>query len=202
MNDPNMSPTWEAQNEPPATNVRIVHINRQAQTERQVALLLAIVGNVSQFLLPVRAGESTVSAIKESLDSETFSSASATFIRTCNRLDGILDDEARWTTEEADSLEKVVHESAVAQRDALQAQAAECKNRSRPSRALNLKISHTQAGKTLCYVGNLDDAAGCVYGMGSNLKEAMEDFDNQFSGTDKKGKKRKTNDEEQDSAQA
>ncbi len=154
---------------------------------QQCGILLTIIEKLESYLIPNNAEPGVT--IRE-IDREVQTSAAATFIRTCNRLDMILDSEQRWTDDARRQAIKVIGEMYVAQKEALtsQKEASELQkiayNAARqPSMMLQATLYPLPNGGFVAGHGNPALPEGFFYAVGKTPAEAFANFDKEFRET-------------------
>lgn len=112
---------------------------------------------------------------ESSIDKEVATSAEATFIGVCNKLDDLV--AGLGTYELETKFEKLVIEGAEADIVNRRQQALTAKNLRRPSVIYHPEIAKTETGAWCAYYGDLTQPEACVIGVGDTVENAMLDFD-------------------------
>lgn len=150
--------------------------SREATTAQQLSALLAICRTLEPWLL-----EPVVDAGQEApeLDGGVVAAAAATFIKTCDSLDRILDDSSRWDLKKSNELYDAIVESQKCQQSLLKAQTISAAEVQRPSVQIRPTVMVFQGGY-LAFWGDPYTAGACIYGKGTTPAAALQDFDAAF----------------------
>lgn len=150
--------------------------SREATTAQQLSALLAISRTLEPWLLESPAEIGTAPA---KLDGGAAAAALATFVKTCDAIDKMLDDPSRWTLGKQDELYDSVIETQKCQQALIKAQTASAAEIQRPSFQLKPTVMVFQDGY-LAFWGNPYEVGACIYGRGLTPAAALLDFDAAF----------------------
>jgi hypothetical protein len=118
----------------------------------------------------------------EPLDPEAKIALENTVIATCDRLQKIMAEDKRWSTEFQDKVEKQYEEALVLQQEVLKMQYDASKEVTSPHfrcRPLMIQLSD---GSWMAYLGNLDDLTQSIFGIGRTPEAAVIAFDDAYRG--------------------
>ena len=156
-------------------------LHRDLSTQSQLGMLLAVAGNMMGYLSREPEEAENVPGARP-LPGESRLAAEATLIKTCGKIDSILDDPRRWGIDFQLSLEKMFSEQnqrskgiAEKQQAALEAQMAP-HNRVRPT------LFAMGDGTWVAFLGNPEDLSSGVMGSGISPLAALKSFDENFNG--------------------
>lgn len=160
---------------PPPQNSPIP--SREASSDQQVNTVLGILGSLQPYLL--LTGREIESGIPAELDGGVVSSASVTFMKACDRLDSILDDNTRWNLKDQDTLYSAMvrHYEGALELNKKQGSALDELNR--PSHVFKPKLT-TVNGEFIAMWGDAGLPGGLILGRGLTPNLAFEDFDRAF----------------------
>lgn len=113
------------------------------------------------------------------IDGGVVLSATLTFVNVCSRIDELLADAGRWTTEPHDRLYASIEKVQKAQTDYLEAQAAEAWSHLRPSVQFRPTIAN-DGTQFVAYYGDITRPGYSIVGMGATPEAALESFDRAF----------------------
>jgi hypothetical protein len=116
------------------------------------------------------------------LTGETRIAAETTFINACATLDDILKDKSRWSMEQQDRIELERQTAHKAQMDFFVAQRAAAAEISTPHFRYRASIARATDGDWIAFVGDPEDLANAIVGVGKHPQAALDDFDNKFAG--------------------
>lgn len=154
---------------------------KEELTDRMVGPLLAVIRELAPFLLePTREPGSTPTADK--LDGGVESAAATTFLRTCARLDSIIDDASRWELKTHNTLIAEMVKTQRAQQKFIEVQRQSSENLQAPHFLLRPTLAIT-AGRYIAFWGNINVAGEAIIGQGDTPNAAFEDFDAAFERT-------------------
>lgn len=156
--------------------------NREAATQAQLNSLLGVFNMTSQFLIAARMQE-----IQQpeggKMDGGAISSAEATIMKVCDKLDEIMDEKARWSLDTQLTLEKALTEAYTENANMLREQAAAYQEARSPHAQWKPKLFKlTETGQWVAIVGDLQDLDNSLVGLGDNPQQALEAFDELFRG--------------------
>lgn len=152
--------------------------NRESITEQQVATILAVIHNLQPYLLEqvVELGHQN----PPPLDGEAKSSAVATFVQACNRMDEILSQPDRWSIKTHDELYTAIIETHKKQQEFLHEQSESVKQLRRPSYQLRPTLA-VAGNDYIAFFGDISRPGCALVGRGKTPNEALLDFDAAFN---------------------
>lgn len=153
--------------------------NRNAMTNEQVQTLLQIAGCMHMVLTQP---PDTEYPKRPELDGEVKSSAEATLIKACAQLDNIVDDNARWTTNTQDNLERKLTDVYDGQLKVFESQIAVNLLFQTPHHRFRPLIFPTVEGEYLVVLGDPKHLDEAIYGLGPTPELALKAFDEVFAG--------------------
>lgn len=163
-------------------------LHRDLSTNTQIGMLLAICGSMGQALVNMEPDATNVP--QETPErTEAQLAAEVTFIKACDRLDGIIDDPRRWGTEYQFTLERQYNERHQKQLGAIEAEKRFSEQRTKT--ATEIATPHfryrpalipMEDGTWMAFLGRVDDMSTGIFGMGANPEAALESFDESFAG--------------------
>ena len=157
---------------------QVVLATKEVVTSQQVEMLLNVLDGIQPFLLaPLREGDDA-----PELDGGVHSSASTTFLKATNRLDAILDDAARWSTDEQNIAQTAILKTQACQQKFLEQQTLAAREVRRPAFIYRPTV-YTVDGSYFAVWGDATVTGGSIAGQGSTPNEAMLDFDAAFDRT-------------------
>lgn len=150
--------------------------NRQQRLKFKIDTILCVQDTLRTFLLPSGGfGEPSSNA---QLDDEVRTSAEATYIRSCNHLDNLLDSLKETDADKAAdaAVLKVLKTQIQSNRE----QAETARSLRRPSLTMIPEIAkHPSTGHWVAFYGDPNGNA-CIIGIGETPNDAMLDFDREF----------------------
>jgi len=150
--------------------------SRESSSANQFGVLLTITQALQPYLIlaPQELGSSPPPA----LDGGTVLAAATTFIKTCAKMDELLDDSSRWNLEGQDALYDALVQTQEHQQRFLQAQTAAASSLMRPAFQLRPTLFLAETGYVAVH-GDLT-SSGAVIGYGETPEAALADFDLAF----------------------
>lgn len=153
--------------------------SRESTNAFQVNTILAVIHNLEPFLVePAR----DLGQTRPELDGDAVCSASATFIKACDRLDQILADSTRWSMDAPNELYRALVATQVEQQAFIREQTAAAKIVQRPAFLLKPTLLVWEAGY-LAFYGNPNNSDEVIAGRGPTPEAALADFDAAFART-------------------
>lgn len=152
---------------------------KEELTNHQLGPILAILRELQPFLLeePVSSGETPTAS---ALDGEVSAAAELTFIKACDRMNAILDDEARWTIKpHTDAIAEIV-KTQKAQQKFLAAQTATTEQMQAPHFLLKPSVA-IMGENYVAFWGDISKPGEAICGVGRTPQEALLDFDKAFN---------------------
>lgn len=163
----------------PGGPVQILH--RDLSTQNQLGMLLAVTQTMMGYLLaPDRETENVPG--KNLPSGEARVAAENTFIKSCERIDSILEDMTRWTPEYQKRVEKILEEQHAKSLDLMATQQNAAAEAASPHFQYRPNVLHLEEGPWIAFLGDPNDEHQRILGIGDNPAEALKDFDYQFSG--------------------
>ena len=150
--------------------------SRESASMTQFSVLLSLTQALQPYLLlsPQELGTSPPPA----LDGGVVIAAANTFIKTCAKIDELLDDHSRWNMESQDALYDALVQTQEHQQRFLQMQTAAASSLMRPAFQLRPTLLLVEGGYIAIH-GDLT-SPGAVIGSGSTPEAALLDFDAAF----------------------
>lgn len=147
--------------------------SRDSSSVTQLSALLAITQALQPYLIlpPQELGHNPPPA----LDGGTVVAATNTFIKTCAKIDDLLEDKSRWNLETQDALYDACIRTQEAQQKFVQTQTESAAILQRPSFQLKPTLVLVEGGYIAIYGDLTSDAS--VIGSGPTPEAAMRDFD-------------------------
>jgi hypothetical protein len=170
-----------SQNTPPQIQLSM----REMATQQQVSTCLQIMGmcitacNIKGQNLEY--SESSIPSAEKALPGEALVAAENTFIKTCERLDSILDDKARWDSAFQQQVEADYKAAIKLNLESLEAQKKASLEISSPHSRLNPTLVRLKTGDWAAFKGDLNSPT-CLIGIGSTAEECLFAFDEAFAG--------------------
>lgn len=152
--------------------------SRELVTHQQFQTVLDVLGSLQPFLLLTQR-EMELGIPKE-LEGGIVASAATTFIKACDRLDTMLDDQSRWKLKENDELYAAMTAHYVGMSKVNEEQLKTFAQVQRPSHRLKPSVT-TINGEFISFWGSPKLPGGLVLGRGPTPEEALKDFDIAFS---------------------
>lgn len=150
--------------------------NRQQRLRFKIDTILCIQDTLRTYLLP--SGGFGESANNDHLDTEVKTSAEATFIRSCNQLDSLID--SLQETDADKATDAAVLKVLETQIESHREQAETSRSLRRPSLTVVPEIAkHPSTGHWVAFYGDPNGNA-CIIGIGETPNDAMLDFDREF----------------------
>lgn len=135
-------------------------------TNAQIGNVLIVMNNLFPFLAASRSDDG--------MEKNVATSAEGTFVRACNVLDSILDDENRWKTDTVDAMAKVLEQLYATQAELNANSAAALAQANRPSFLLKPSLVERKPGEWVAQYGSGRNA---LKGVGPTPYQAMLAFD-------------------------
>lgn len=147
--------------------------SRDSSSVTQLSALLAITQALQPYLIlpPQDLGANPPPA----LDGGTVTAASNTFIKTCAKIDDLLEDKSRWNLETQDALYDACIRTQEVQQKFVQTQTEAAASLMRPSFQVKPMLVLVEGGYIAIYGDLTSDAS--VIGSGATPEAAMQDFD-------------------------
>lgn len=155
---------------------------KKDRLRKDISSCLEITDALHPFIVP--PGEFTPGAA--TIDEEVKTSAEATFIKVCNKLDDLIDGLGKAE----DPYDKKLLAVADAEIEARKGVATTAKHTRRPSILYQPTIGKHPSGSWCVFYGDISDDKSCVIGVGNTVEAAMLDFDNEWRGRSKVRKAR------------
>jgi hypothetical protein len=158
---------------------------REMATQQQVNTCLQIMGmcitacNIKG--QNMEYSESSIPSAEKALPGEALVAAENTFIKTCERLDSILDDKARWDSAFQQQVEADYKAAIKLNLESLEAQKKASLEISSPHNRLNPTLVRLKTGDWAAFKGDLNSPT-CLVGIGSTAEECLFAFDEAFAG--------------------
>lgn len=155
--------------------------HRDQITNFQINTLLNVAGLLANVLTnPMREYEGVPSP---ALDGGIKTSAEAVFINTCNRIDELVSDPARWTFKFQEHLEYKLGEIYTRELQLKDAQLKSANEVNSPHFLYKPTLVRLKDGTYAAILGDLNDVENSLVGVGITPEEAMKAFDEAFVGT-------------------
>jgi hypothetical protein len=150
--------------------------SRESASTNQFSVLLSLTHALQPYLLlsPQELG----AAPPPALDGGVVAAAATTFIKTCSKLDELLDDPSRWNLESQDALYDALVQTQEHQQRFLQMQTAAAASLMRPAFQLRPVLLLVEGGYIAVH-GDLTSSSA-VIGSGPTPEAALLDFDVAF----------------------
>lgn len=116
------------------------------------------------------------------MDGGTKSAVQASLITACRRLDGLLEDDSRWSMESHEFLEKQLGNLYHEHTRVLKMQQQQIEYLARPHVRHSPQLGRLVDGSWIAVLGSLDDLDNAVVGVGGCPAQALEAFDEIFNG--------------------
>lgn len=177
----------------PVEPVHVLH--RDLSTQNQIGMLLSVSKVMMEFLSSQTKDAENIPGSRP-LPGESRLAAEATLIKACNQLDHIIEDPQRWGMEYQLSLEKFFRENGILAREVAEKQSRLLETelaRAEAQRdaALEIKSPHFQykprlleleEGGWVAFIGDPNNEASGIVGVGKCPADALRAFDLVFSG--------------------
>jgi hypothetical protein len=155
--------------------------SREQVTQHQIGTVLSSIATLVPFFQLIRYEDDD--SLKDGpLDGGTKVAIQTTLIKACDRLDKILDDDARWSLDTTRTLEThlsgLYHEHA----KLIRLQQQQIYNLNLPHVRHNPALGRLTDGSWIAFLGDLDDINNAVVGVGGSPAQALEAFDEMFNG--------------------
>lgn len=151
--------------------------SREAVSNQQFDTVLNVIRELQPYLLMTQ--REIELGIPRELDGGITSSAAATFIRACNRMDAMIDDASRWHLKENDALYEAMTKHFTSASENAQKQIETLIDTSRPSHQLKPTFTVVK-GEYVAFWGTLALPGGMILGKGTTPEAALKDFDAAF----------------------
>lgn len=162
----------------PKENTTLPH--RDQITNFQINTLLNVAGLLANVLTnPMREFEGVPSP---ALDGGIKTSAEASFINACNRIDEIVSDPARWTFKMQEHLEYKLGEIYSREIQLKEAQLKSVNEVNSPHFLYKPTLVRLKDGTYAAILGDLNDVDNSLVGVGLTPADAMKSFDEAFNG--------------------
>jgi hypothetical protein len=145
-------------------------------TSQQIRDLLSALATLDTFFRPANDSVSTPAR----LEGEAAVAVTTTLIKTCARLDRILDEDSRWSIDAESKVLATLQKNYEQQYEFLKAQTEGAQVVSKPSYFMKPQIACLGDGSFIAYTGDIS-VHGCgLIGRGATPKAAFDDYDAAF----------------------
>lgn len=151
--------------------------SRESTAEQQVHTALSVLHALLPYVL--EPNREPGKEVKE-MDGGVECAVVATFVKACNRLDAMLDDQSRWKLEDHDKLYEALIKTHESQQGFLKAQTDAADIVQRPSYQLRPVLAIDADNFYLAVWGDMTKAGCALIGRGRTPAEALADFDAAF----------------------
>jgi hypothetical protein len=157
--------------------------NRENVTTAQMQNLLSVLSHTANFLIASQMhGPQDDDTGGTALDGGAKCAVETTIINVCSRLDAVLADGDRWNVTEHLKTEQALRSAYEQQGKMLEAQAAAYAEITTPHHRYKPQLVRMPDKTWLAFAGNPDDLDNALCGIGDSPKQALEAFDELFSG--------------------
>lgn len=156
-------------------------ISRESVTAQQVNTLLGILATLSDYLVRPNVDPANPH-LGGRKDGESRTAAEVTFMAACDRLDGVINDDNRWSMVIQNALETRTLEMLDANVEFLRAQVAASKNLISPAFQYRPQLVKITDGSWVAILGDYKTPEACILGVGDSPAAALKDFDSAFAG--------------------
>lgn len=154
--------------------------SRDSTTVTQISALLAVANQLQPYLLlPHPDIDDPASRNPLKLNGEALIAATSTFIKTCEALDQIVSDPARWSLAQSDALYLAATAAQVQHKEFLLAQTQAAQSIKRPSYQLRPTLAVFE-NSYVAYWGDITIQDAAIIGRGETPEAALADFDAAF----------------------
>lgn len=146
-------------------------------TSQQIRDLLSALATLDSFFRPV----SDVISTPARLDGEAAVAVTTTLIKTCARLDSILDDPTRWSVEAENQILVTLQKTYEQQYQFLKAQTEGAQAITKPQFLMKPQLAALDDGSFIAYSGDISTKGCGLIGQGATPKAAFDDYDAAFN---------------------
>lgn len=153
-------------------------VSREGITLQQFSVLLNTLATVQAGLREWKLEDSGVPEVSR-LAGEARLALEASLLKTCARIDKLVDDDSRWSIDRLLDIERKLDETLATQNSFFASQKAAADDTRRPSRFLSPELIKTPQG-WVAFFGDVSNDTSLITGIGESPAEAMASFDEAY----------------------